>query len=263
MKIAGNEFEIDGDAGYLTAMGGDFEPSIVALYRALTKSDDRVLDVGANIGLTACVFSVLCPDGRVACVEPVPRTFGYLRKNSADLRNVKIFNHALGSTAGELRMQGHPDFLAGSFVADAYSIPGDSHFVESVPVKTLDSAFSSFGLDRLDFMKVDVEGFELEVFEGGREVLQEYKPLAFLEMNHWCLNVFRRTSIPEFRERLLKVFPCLYAIEGNTYIDFGNEGNAHRVYHDHLMHMKYCNIVAGFDCDEIIEKLAGNGFVPA
>lgn len=256
MKIAGREFEIAGDAGYLAAMGDDFEPAIVSLYAALTKPDDRVLDVGANIGLTACAFSTLCPDGRIACVEPVPRTFRYLQRNAGNLKNVSLFQHALGSAPGEIRMQGNPDFLAGSFIADAYNIPGEGHFVESVPVKTLDSAFSSFGFDRLDFMKVDVEGFELEVFEGGREILNEFKPNVFLEMNHWCLSVFRRISIPEFRERLLKVFPFVFAVENGSFIDFAEERNAHNIFHEHLIHLKYCNLVAGFNRDDLIARLS-------
>jgi len=256
IRIAGRDFSITGDPGYLAAMGDNFEPSIVSLYSAMTSANDRVLDVGANIGLTACAFSTLCPDGRIACVEPVPRTYRYLQQNTSNLKNVSLFQHALGSAPGELRMQGNPDFLAGSFVADAYNIPDEGHFVERVPVKTLDSAFSSFGLDRLDFMKVDVEGFELEVFEGGRDILNEYKPDVFLEMNHWCLNVFRRISIPEFRDRLMSVFPFVFAVEHDSFIDFGDERNAHHIFHEHLIRLKYCNLVAGFNRDDLIARLS-------
>jgi len=255
MSIAGQEFEIAGDVGYLAAMGDTFEPSVVGLLKLLTSRDAYCLDIGANIGLTACALSVLCPGGKIAAVEPVPRTFSFLQRNVANLASVKAFKHALGSTEGVIRMQGNPEFLAGSFVADEYDIRDGEHFSEAVPVKRLDTAFQSMGLSRLDFIKIDVEGFEIEVFEGGRQVVGDLKPLTFLEMNHWCLNVFRRMSIPEFRERLLKVFPYVFAIEGNTFLDYDQDANVHHINHSHIIGHRYNNLVAGFDRDEIIERL--------
>jgi hypothetical protein len=68
-------------------------------------------------------------------------------------------------------------------------------------------------------MKVDVEGFELEVFAGAREIINVYRPIVLLEMNHWCLNIYRRISIPEFRERLMEFFPHICAIDGLSYLD--------------------------------------------
>lgn len=256
MNIAGQLFEIEGDAGYLAAMGDTFEPSVVDLLSKLTSADSRCLDIGANIGLTACALSVLCPEGKIAGIEPVPRTFSFLKRNARALPNVAVFKHALGSTEGVLRMQGNPNFLAGSFVADEYDIRDGGHFTEEVPVKTLDASFGSFGLDRMDFIKIDVEGFEIEVFEGGKQIIGDLKPITFLEMNHWCLNVFRRMSIPEFRERLLKVFPCVYAIEGGTFVDYADDAYVHHINHSHIIGHRYNNLVAGFDREEIVSRLS-------
>lgn len=253
ITIGDRQFHIVGDAGYLKAVGAAFEPDTIGALRALAADQAQALDVGANIGLTACALSQFCE--KVSGIEPVPRTFGYLQRNTSNLPNVKIFKHALGSSEGIVRMQGYPDFLAGSFIADAYEIPNDNHFLEEVAVKRLDDCFPSLGLDRIDLMKVDVEGFELEVFEGGRQVIGDFKPMAFLEMNHWCLNIFRRISLPEFRERLLAVFPVLYAMDGDEFVDFAEEGNLHRIYHGHLVEHRFANLVAGFDRDEIVGRL--------
>ncbi len=97
-------------------------------------------------------------------------------------------------------MQG--SFLAGSFIADSYPLTSQE-FSAKVPVKTLDNEFNSFNMHRLDFLKIDVEGYELFVIEGAKESLKEFKPIVYLEMNHWCLNVIQRITLPEFRERLL------------------------------------------------------------
>lgn len=253
IRIGDRTYSVAGDNGYLSAMGDTFEPMTIRTLRALCDDGAHALDVGANIGFTALGLSQYC--SKVAAIEPVPRTFDYLRRNVETTPNISIFKHALGNSEGIVRMQGYNDFLAGSFVADAYEVHNDNHFLEAVPIKRLDDCFQSFGLDRIDVMKVDVEGFELEVFEGGRQVIGDFKPMAFLEMNHWCLSVFRRISIPEFRERLLAVFPYVYAMDGESNIDFSDNANAHNIYHAHLIEHRFSNLVAGFDRDQIIERL--------
>lgn len=254
VAIGDRTYTISGDGGYLDAMGDTFEPSTVHTLRALCNDGAQALDVGANIGLTALALSQYCE--KVVGIEPVLRTFDYLRRNVDATPKISIFNHALGNDDIVLKMQGNHDFLAGSFIADSYEINDESHFVEEVRVKRLDDCFGSLGLDRVDFIKVDVEGFELEVFEGGRQVLNDFKPIALLEMNHWCLNVFRRISIPAFRERLLSVFPFLYAVDGSDFVDFGDERNAHRIFHAHLIEHRFANLVAGFDRDDLVSRLA-------
>jgi FkbM family methyltransferase len=259
IKISGKGFSICGDDDYLRDMGKEFEPNTVALFALLCGKDSRVLDIGANIGMTALALSRICRHGQIVAIEPVPKTFQYLRQNvaNAGARNVTIFNFALGNRDGVVLMQGHPSNFACSFIADNYTIPANDHFSERVPVKRLDDIFCDLSLDRLDFMKVDVEGFELEVFAGAREILKTYKPIVFLEMNHWCLNIFRRISIPEFRERLTEIFPYVYAIDGLEYLDYVDQRNVHHINYHHVLKFKYMNLVAGFDRQEILSRLSG------
>jgi FkbM family methyltransferase len=258
VRILGNIFTVYGEDDYLQEIGEEFEPDNIAILKLLCDEDSRVLDVGANIGMTALAFSQICPRGQIAAIEPVPRTFRYLQQNvtKAGARNLKIFNFALGSSAGTVLMQGHPSNFACSFVADNYTIPAGDHFSYEVPVRRLDDTFSELSLDRLDFLKVDVEGFELEVFAGAKEVLNTYKPIVFLEMNHWCLNIYRRISIPEFRERLLNFFPYVYALDGLDYLDYGDPRNVHHINYHHVLQFRFMNLVAGFDRKEILFRLS-------
>jgi FkbM family methyltransferase len=258
VRILDHTFKLSGEDDYLREIGEEFEPDNIAILKVLCDEDSRVLDVGANIGMTALAFSQICPRGQIAAIEPVPRTFRYLQRNVAEAgaRNLKIFNFALGSSAGTALMQGHPSNFACSFVADKYTIPADDHFSYEVPVKRLDDTFSELSLDRLDFLKVDVEGFELEVFSGAQEILNAYKPIVFLEMNHWCLNIYRRMSIPEFRERLLDFFPYVYAIDGLDYLDYVDPKNVHHINYHHVLQFRFMNLVAGFDRQEILFRLS-------
>jgi FkbM family methyltransferase len=259
IEIAGRVFEIYGDDDYLRGVGEEFEPNTVDIFSQLCRRDSRVLDVGSNIGMTALALSQICPDGKIVAIEPLPRTFQYLTRNVAKsgASNVKTYNFALGSAEGSVLMQGHPSNFACSFVADSYSIPTSDHFSQQVPVKRLDDVFPQLSLDRLDLLKIDVEGFELEVLAGAAETLNIYKPIIFMEMNHWCLNIFRRMSIPEFRERLMQIFPCIYAIDGLSYLDYVDERNVHHINYHHVLEFKYMNLVAGFDRQEILSRLAG------
>lgn len=261
VKVLHRTFEISGEDDYLRGMGEEFEPDNVVFLTRLCDDDSRVLDIGANIGMTAIALSQICPRGRIAAIEPLPHTFQYLQRNVAEaaFSNIKIFNFALGSEDGPVLMQGHPSNFASSFIADNYKIPNSDHFAEKVMVRRLDAAFPELSLDRLDFMKVDVEGFELEVFEGAKETLATYKPIVFLEMNHWCLNLYRRISIPEFRERLMKYFPYIYAIDGLEYLDYVDEKNVHHINYYHVLKFRYMNLVAGFDRLEILSRLSGLG----
>ena len=258
IRICGEPFAIRGDDDYLRDLGEEFEPDTVTLFAQLCAKDARVLDIGANIGMTALALSRICTDGQIVAIEPVPRTFRYLRGNVSKgrARNVQIFNCAVGSNEGSVLMQGHPSNFACSFVADNYRIPAKDHFSKRVPIKRLDDMFPDLPLDRVDFMKVDVEGFELEVFAGAREILNTYRPIVFLEMNHWCLNIYRRISLPEFRERLMQIFPYVYAIDGLDYLDYVDEKNVHHINYHHVLEFKYMNLVAGFDRQDILSRLS-------
>ncbi len=181
VRILDRTITVHGDDDYLREIGEEFEPDNIALLRHLCDKDSRILDVGANIGMTALAFSQISSAGQIAAIEPVPRTFEFLQQNVAEAGapNVKVFNFALGSSAGSVIMQGHPSNFACSFVADNYTIPTADHFSFQVPVKRLDDTFSELSLDRLDFMKVDVEGFELEVFAGAKKLLEDFSPSSF------------------------------------------------------------------------------------
>lgn len=257
VKILDRTFSISGEDNYLQELGREFEPDNVPILARLCDAESRALDVGANIGMTALALSRICACGRIAAVEPLPPTFQHLQRNmtAAGANNVNIYSFALGSREGPVFMQGHPSNYACSFIADNYWIPRSDHFTYEVQVKRLDDCFPQLSLDRLDFMKVDVEGFELEVFEGAKDILNTYRPLVFLEMNHWCLNIYRRLSIPEFRERLMKIFPCVYALDQLQYLDYGDERNVHGINYYHVLQFRYTNLVAGFDRDEILARL--------
>lgn len=254
--IGSKGYILEGDTNYLGCMPDHFEPDTIAVFKNFCQESFQVLDLGANLGLTAIALADICKKGKVIAVEPVPITFDFLEKNlfNSGLDNIKAYNFAVGNKAATILMQARSAFLAGAFIADTYTSEIQDISVE-VPVKTLDEVFDSFQLDRVDFVKLDVEGYELFALEGAKEILNRFKPIVYLEMNHWCLNIMHRICLPEFRERLLAMFPYVYSIEGTSYLDFRAEKNFYHIAHANLIDFKHLNLIAGFDEDKILQNL--------
>jgi len=262
LEILGKRFLVNGDSEYLGPMGDRFEPETVSLLLALCRADSQVLDVGANIGMTALTLSQICINGKVVALEPVPHTFQLLTQNlrTAQVNNVTALNFGAGSSNGTFTMQGAENNAAGAFVADRYTIPDTGHFSSKVEIKRLDDVFPELGLSRLDFLKMDIEGFELEALEGARNILEQFKPRVLLEMNHWCLNALHNISLPDFRARLLEIFPFVYAVQFPSFLDFADKANIHGIYYHHLTSMQFMNIVAGFDREDLLGRLHRSSF---
>jgi|GEM_PF-1495316 FkbM family methyltransferase len=256
--INNKAYLIEGDLRYLGGIGPHFDQNLISIFKAFCKDDSCVLDLGANIGLTAIAFADICKQGRVIAVEPLPQSYKFLQSNfkNTNFNNVDFYNFAVGNKKTQIYMQAKSDFLAGAFIADRYQAD-KTHFTIQVNIDSLDNIFDKFNLKNLDFIKLDLEGYEIYALEGAKETLNKYKPIVYLEMNHWCLNVFQRISLPEFQERLIKLFPYIYAIEYPSYLDFTTVDNFYHIAHEHVTTTsKYFNLIAGFDKNEIINKLS-------
>jgi len=127
---------------------------------------DVVVDVGASIGRFS--LAAARAGASVVAVEPNPETFKVLATNVGlnGFRNVRLVNAALGEREGEAELH-LPLVRQGSA-----SLRGDwerrfATRTVCVRVKTLDGLVEELGLERIDWLLVDVEGYELEVLRGG------------------------------------------------------------------------------------------------
>ena len=135
----------------------------------------RVVDVGANIGYYLLLFEdVIGASGRVLCVEPEPDNLVDLHRviEANQFQNVRVLPMALGSRSGAVKLARG---LNGLVVSDGSDL--------TVPMLPLDDAWQQGFLDRVDFLKIDVEGYEGEVLAGAQELLASQHPGIFLEMH--------------------------------------------------------------------------------
>jgi FkbM family methyltransferase len=137
---------------------------------------DTVIDGGACTGDTAAVFSnVVGAEGCVFCFDPVADHLSILE------HNVKQFTHANVS----VMPFGLSDknIFAKPIVLNQYA-PGFSAGANQVPLRSIDFLVKSQKIRRIDFIKLDVEGAELDCIRGARESIQKFKPKLAISLYH-------------------------------------------------------------------------------
>jgi FkbM family methyltransferase len=167
----------------------------MALINSLVSSGDFVADIGANVGVYSIELSrAVGSQGRVYSFEPVGENYDILTTllSRAHLDNVSAFHVALGSKLKRCDMvvPEMPGFT-GYYWAHVAK-PGELGRRESVDVLTLDEFCRREIVTRLDFIKCDVEGGELEVILGGREIIESQRP-------GWLMEVSRDTNREVFQ----------------------------------------------------------------
>jgi FkbM family methyltransferase len=143
---------------------------------------DVAFDVGANIGIYTALLSRLCgPTGRVFTFEPVPDTYWRLRESLALNRcgNVIPVQSAVCERDGTARINlfdAHFSEWNSLGMPSMFNLDGSRispHDSVEVPACTLDQFCAAEKIERVNFLKVDVEGFELSVFKGAERLLRE------------------------------------------------------------------------------------------
>lgn len=149
----------------------------------LAKAGDTAIDIGANLGYYARPLSeIVGTAGRVHAVEPVPVVCRVLRRNLRGCRNVEILDCALGAENKEITMSNDSARETGylgtgrNFVGDA---AGEGAVTFTARMRRGSELFA--GLERLDFVKCDVEGYELIVMRELRPLLERFRPTVLIE----------------------------------------------------------------------------------
>ena len=161
--------------------GGGHRPhaeddNALAIFTALARDADVMLDVGAYTGIFTLVSTAVNPALRAEAFEIVPAVVELLRENcerNGVADRVTIHHVGLGEEAGSVTL---PVGEGGSALPDFYSTR--LRFAEgvAVPVRTLDEATREIGSGTRVVMKIDVEGTEAEILRGGRAFLERIRP---------------------------------------------------------------------------------------
>lgn len=137
-----------------------------------------VLDIGSFIGTHALAFaSKVGPDGAVQSFEPQPASYAVLYENctSNGLKNIVCNNAFVSDSEGNIALEEMEPESHINFGGLSASVTG----TKTARMMTVDG----LALDRCDFMKIDVEGFEHTVLRGAPVTIQKFKPVIYAEIN--------------------------------------------------------------------------------
>jgi FkbM family methyltransferase len=165
---------------------GVFEPHAVEMLRRSVNPGATVVDVGANIGVYSIESALAVgPNGRVISIEAAPGHVQKLRENIQlnRMTNVVVVEAALGAAPGEGRLSLPDGDNLGMFTLGSVS-GSQSHLVA---VRTLDDILDELGVDRVDFVKMDIEGSEYHALCGAQARVMGDRPTILIELNEVAL----------------------------------------------------------------------------
>jgi FkbM family methyltransferase len=157
---------------------GTYEPGLLDLIEAELRPGDVMADVGAHVGVHALTAARRLQElggGRVVAFEPTEDSAAAIRAAAA--RNglpVEVVRAGLGEEEGTLELRADPRY--GAFDAGVRSQFGEGEVVGTAPLTTFDRWAAEAGLDRLDVVKIDIEGAEILALRGMRGTLGRLRP---------------------------------------------------------------------------------------
>jgi FkbM family methyltransferase len=183
------------------------------LVRRIAPSSKMFVDVGANVGAWSLMFaSEMGKEPRGLLFEPSPPTARKLREviNAASLKELEVIACAVGDRSGSAMFHVESDHGETASLVAGHSLPGSTPVL--VQVTTLDDEIANRKLGRVDFLKIDAEGFDLRVLKGAESCLrQQLIKVVQFEYNHpWAAagstlaDAYRYLESFGYKVRLLK-----------------------------------------------------------
>jgi FkbM family methyltransferase len=162
-------------------------PAIHPAVQGFVPPGGVAIDIGANLGeWTLPLARAVGPAGRMLAIEPAPRAAAALDKTLAAnaLTQVELVRCALGDRNGAAEFAVPLVTSARSDTGTAHLGGAAGHDVVTVALRRLDTLAAERGLDRIDLVKIDVEGHERPVLDGAAATLARFRPVLVLETGH-------------------------------------------------------------------------------
>jgi len=161
---------------------GEFEPETSALFRRLVKPGMIVFDIGANVGAHALPLARLVgPSGHVYMFEPTDWALKKLKKNislNPELSHVTVERIVLS----DQNVSGQQYSIRSQWHADGVEGKEEEGLIDYI---TLDSYCAAHNIKQVDFVKLDVDGFETRILRGGKKMFESLRPALLIEMSDY------------------------------------------------------------------------------
>lgn len=163
----------------IVARGGVYEPFILDVIGKVLKPGQSFYDIGGNVGMMAIETCQMFNDEvDIYCFEPQLELARHIAISASlnHFKSITVYNCLLDESEGERNLHVPAHSIHASMVARSSSVR-----VEKRAAYRLDDLVSEHGLRPPDLIKIDVEGAELRVFKGAKDVLNRYKPTIIFE----------------------------------------------------------------------------------
>lgn len=182
---------------------GVWEPETFVIFRDFIQEGAIVIDAGAAVGMTALIAATSAKNVRVIAIEPWRRIIPELSTNIQLNPHLKIcmFPGAIGDFNGKHLFQ--KETSNNKLFSDIVTTSTKHEKVYAVEVATLDNIMRKFGLDRIDFFKIDIEGGEYRVLPACRDLFRRHRPTLFISLHPGFNRTYRTHSL---LERLVNKF---------------------------------------------------------
>ena len=197
---------------------GEFAALNILRNRIGIRNTPVLFDAGANVGKYTGLLMTVFPNAQIHSFEPAKRTFASLQKNTGEriaqyAGKVQLNNFGLSDSISEATL--HYD-RENSGLASLYNRQLDYFGIdysksETVKLSTLDDYCAANDIDRIDFLKMDVEGHELKVLKGAERMLAESR-IDNIQMEFGGCNLDSRTYIRDFWNLLHEKFRMFYML---------------------------------------------------
>ncbi len=222
-------------AQYLQGIGSGADVSFSGEKVALSRLRQRrnaghslcIFDVGANKGhyLRLAAESLSGLNFHVHCFEPAHGTFQQLCKEAEDIQNATVNNFGLGGEIGEgeLFYDEVGSGLASLTRRRLNHFNLDLRLSEKVRIETVDNYCSNHNIERIDLLKIDVEGHELAVLQGSKRMFSN-SAIDMVAFEFGGCNIDTRTFVQDFyyffrdyNMRIARITPSGYLVELPAY----------------------------------------------
>ena len=172
---------------------GSFEPDTYRTLRRLVRPGQTVIDIGANSGVHSLPMAALVGEGgRVIAFEPTRAAFDRLRRNLALNPTLSGRVTAVQAYLREGLNSSEVASFYSSWRVDRSEAQHPKHFGSLVDAAgaastTLDTYLDDVGIDRVNLMKIDVDGYEAKVLRGAERTLERYRPTLIVEVCPYAL----------------------------------------------------------------------------
>lgn len=142
-----------------------------------------LFDIGANVGQTVKDFKEVFKHSTIHTFEPSPDTFEILKNNTSNFKNIYLWNCGVGASIGNLLFNEYNHSNTSSFL-NIHNVDDKKLKRKTlVTITTVDKFCADNGIHKIDVLKIDTEGFELEVFKGAEKSFADCKiGLLFFEV---------------------------------------------------------------------------------